>query len=84
MTKLYYNISKQKGEKQTMFYSQKEFAKLVGVTVQTLVRWEKAGYIKPIRKIPHRPRYSDEQLKELTGYMGENVNGNVDIMEDEL
>lgn len=48
-------------------YNQKEFAKLIGVTVQTLKRWEKRGYIKPLRTIPHRPIYTDEHLNRFLG-----------------
>ena len=50
------------------YYSQKEFAEIVGVTVQTLKRWEDLGYIKPLRVIPHKPRYTDEHLKVLEAY----------------
>lgn len=44
-------------------YTQREFAKLVGKTAQTLVRWDKTGILVAKRTLAGRPYYTDEDVK---------------------
>ena len=51
-----------------MYYKISEFAKLAGVTRQTLINWSNNGKFKEHHRTPGGHRfYSEEQLKELTG-----------------
>ncbi|OSS42776.1 Mobile element protein [Desulfurella amilsii] len=52
-------------------YNITEFAKLIGVTVQTLRKWDKQGKLKPayLTKGKHR-MYSEEQLNEILQRQG--------------
>ncbi len=45
-------------------YKPKEFAKMIGVTMQTLRNWEKSGYIESNRTVSNRRYYTDEQYKK--------------------
>jgi putative resolvase len=48
-----------------MWYSVGQFAKLVGVTDQTIRNWDKSGILKPARRLVSGKRlYSDEELKK--------------------
>lgn len=44
-----------------------EAARYLGVSTNTLWRWERDGYLVPISRIGHSPRYSENQLKALKG-----------------
>ena len=46
-------------------YNIREFAKLLGITPQTLRVWEKEGKIKPFRTKGRHRRYDDEMLRDL-------------------
>ena len=46
-------------------YNIREFAKLLGITPQTLRVWEKEGKIKPVRTKGRHRRYDDEMLRDL-------------------
>jgi len=46
-------------------YNIREFAKLLGITPQTLRVWEKEGKIKPVRTKGRHRRYDDEMLREI-------------------
>lgn len=41
-------------------YSRKDFAKKLGIAVETLRGWEYKNYIKPLRTPTGRPFYTDE------------------------
>lgn len=59
-------------------YNINEFAKLIGVTVQTLRKWDKQGKLKPayLTKGKHR-MYSEEQLNEILQKQGKTERINV-------
>lgn len=59
-------------------YNITEFAKLIGVTVQTLRKWDKQGKLKPayLTKGKHR-MYSEEQLNEILQKQGKTERINV-------
>lgn len=40
-------------------------AKRCGVTVQTLQRWDREGYLKAFRTLTNRRYYVEEQIKEV-------------------
>lgn len=44
-------------------YNAKEFAKKIGVTPQTLVRWDKQGILVADRTLGGRPVYTEKHLK---------------------
>jgi predicted site-specific integrase-resolvase len=46
-------------------YNIREFAKLLGITPETLRVWEKEGKIKPFRTKGRHRRYDDEMLRDL-------------------
>jgi len=46
-------------------YSIGDFAKKVGVSIQTLRDWDKKGILKPIRSKGNHRYSSEEQLKEF-------------------
>lgn len=48
-------------------YKPKEFALMVGVTVQTLQRWDKEGKLKAYRNPKGRRYYTDSQYREFRG-----------------
>jgi DNA-binding transcriptional MerR regulator len=48
-------------------YSIGEFAKLVGVTTQTLRNWDESGKLKPILLESGHRRYTDTHLNEIRG-----------------
>lgn len=49
-------------------YTINKFAKLVGVTPQTLRNWDRIGKLKPIHTSENGYRYySEEQLQQLKG-----------------
>jgi len=55
------------------YYSIGDFAKLIGVTQQTLRNWDKAGKLKPSHKGKSGYRYySQQQLQYYLGLKGEN------------
>lgn len=55
------------------YYSIGEFAKLIGVTQQTLRNWDKVGKLKPGHKGKSGYRYySQQQLQYYLGLKGEN------------
>ena len=55
-------------------YSIGEFAKLIGVSSQTLIRWDQSGKLKPILlKSGHR-RYTDDHLREIKGIKSNKIN----------
>lgn len=41
-------------------YTQVEFSKIVGVSVQTLNKWDNKGILKARRTLSGRPYYTDE------------------------
>jgi predicted site-specific integrase-resolvase len=48
-------------------YNVSEFAKLVGVSVKTLQRWDREGRLVPYRTPTNRRVYTDEHLAEIFG-----------------
>jgi len=46
-------------------YSIGKFAKMIGVSTNTLRNWEKSGKLVPLRTIGNQRRYSKAQLKTL-------------------
>ncbi len=48
-------------------YTINEFAKLIGVTNQTLRNWDKSGKLKPIRLNSGHRRYTDDHYKLIKG-----------------
>lgn len=47
-------------------YTSKEFAEKIGVTTQTVVRWDKDGKLNPAgRTIGGHRRYTEEQINEI-------------------
>src|SRR6185503_13556770 len=48
-------------------YNVAEFAKLLGVTVKTLQRWDREGRLVPLRSPGNRRLYTDDQLKQILG-----------------
>ncbi len=42
----------------------KEAAKLLGVSMSTLIRLDRSGELKAIQRVKRRPRYSSEQLRQ--------------------
>lgn len=55
-------------------YTINKFAKLLGVTPQTLRNWDKSGKLKPIHTSGNGYRYySEEQLQELKGNIQEKI-----------
>jgi len=46
-------------------YNIREFAKLLGITPETLRVWERKGKIKPFRTKGRHRRYDDEMLREI-------------------
>lgn len=43
----------------------KEAAKRLGVSVNSLWRWEKSGYLVPHLRVGRRPMYSESQIREI-------------------
>lgn len=55
-------------------YTINKFAKLLGVTPQTLRNWDKSGKLKPVHTSSNGYRYySEEQLQELKGNNKEKI-----------
>jgi len=48
-------------------YSVSEFAQLIGVSVNTLQRWDRTGKLVALRTPSHRRVYTDEQLAQIRG-----------------
>jgi putative resolvase len=48
-------------------YNVAEFAKLLGVTVKTLQRWDREGRLVPLRSPGNRRLYTDDHLKQILG-----------------
>lgn len=48
-------------------YNVAEFAKLLGVTVKTLQRWDREGRLVPLRSPGNRRLYTDDHLKQIFG-----------------
>ena len=48
-------------------YKPKEFAKMIGVSVKTLQRWDKDNVLKAYRTPKDRRYYTDEQYCNYTG-----------------
>ena len=48
-------------------YTPKEFGAEVGVTYQTLIKWEKKGIIVPERSTDGRRYYTEEHLQKYFG-----------------
>lgn len=48
-------------------YNAAEFAKLLGVTVKTLQRWDREGRLVPLRSPGNRRIYTDDHLKQILG-----------------
>ena len=46
-------------------YKPHEFAKLLGVTVKTLQRWDNTGQLKAHRSPSNRKYYTDEHLMSI-------------------
>lgn len=44
-------------------YNVKDFAKLVGVSVKTLQRWDREGVLKAERKVSNRRYYTEEHRR---------------------
>ena len=55
-------------------YSISEFAKLIGVSRQTLIRWDKIGKLKPIFLESGHRRYTDEHLHKIKGIKENKIN----------
>lgn len=51
-----------------MRYRPHEFAKLVGVSVKTLHRWEKLGKLSPHRTKGNHRLYTDEHIDQLAAH----------------
>lgn len=49
----------------------KEMAKRCGVSVATLQRWDREGYLKAHRTMTNRRYYTEEQIKEVLERRGE-------------
>ncbi len=45
-------------------YNASEFARLVGVSVKTLQRWDRLGILKAKRKASNRRYYTEDDLKQ--------------------
>lgn len=55
-------------------YTINKFAKLLGITPQTLRNWDKSGKLKPVHTSSNGYRYySEEQLQELNGSNKEKI-----------
>lgn len=48
-------------------YDVAEFARLTGVSVKTLQRWDRQGKLRPLRTPTNRRLYTDEHLQQATG-----------------
>lgn len=48
-------------------YKPKDFAKLVGVTVNTLQRWDRIGVLYAYRTPTNRRYYTEDQLLKIRG-----------------
>jgi DNA-binding transcriptional MerR regulator len=46
-------------------YKPREFAKLLGVSVSTLARWDKSGWLKANKTPSNRPFYTDKHYDEF-------------------
>lgn len=46
-------------------YKTGEFAKLIGVTVQTLQNWDRSGKLKAGRTVTGQRVYSEKQLEDV-------------------
>lgn len=46
-------------------FSQKEFAKVINVSVRTLQRWDKSGLLRADRTISHKPVYTKKHLDKI-------------------
>lgn len=54
-------------------YNVTEFARLVGVTVKTLQRWDRQGILVAKRSPTNRRLYDDDDLKKATGRRNRSV-----------
>jgi DNA-binding transcriptional MerR regulator len=45
-----------------MFYTSKQISELAGVTVMTVSRWKKLGFIKPVNNTPRATLYLKEEI----------------------
>lgn len=59
------------------YYTSSEFARLVGVTKNTIVNWERHGWLLPHHVSPSGRRYySEQQLEDYyTNKLGRKVGG---------
>ena len=55
-------------------YSIGEFAKLIGVSNQTLIRWDQSGKLKAIHLESGHRRYTDDHLREIKGIKANKIN----------
>jgi predicted site-specific integrase-resolvase len=55
-------------------YSIGEFAKLIGVSNQTLIRWDHSGKLKPVVLESGHRRYTDDHLREIKGIKENRIN----------
>lgn len=45
-------------------YKTKEFAEILGVSVSTLIKWDRRGWLKAYRTPSNRPFYTDKHYDE--------------------
>lgn len=55
-------------------YSISEFGKLIGVSAQTLIRWDKNGKLKPLVLDSGHRRYTDDHLRSIKGIKENKIN----------
>lgn len=58
-----------------VYYSQPEFARLIGVSPNTVASWIKKGYIKPHHSSPTRRNFFSQQ--QVDEYLNEGSDLNV-------
>ncbi|RYH75539.1 DNA-binding protein [Flavobacteriaceae bacterium 144Ye] len=56
-----------KNENEKGYYSRKELSKILGVTIQTLIEWDKRGILKPLR-IGNLIRYNKQDIDNALNY----------------
>ena len=81
-------MSDLKNHNDTKLYTSSEFAKLVGVSLNTIRNWDKNNIISPaVRKNNGWRRYTEEQVKQCQEIKPKTViikNTNKDLMDIEM